>query len=123
MTADGRRPRRVADAIAAGLAPKLRALGDARLASLVVTSVEVSGDLGVAEIRVRALAGDDDPAKRKALVKAVARVAPRLRRELASELGLRRVPELRFHHDDGHDALRRVDELLSEIADEPKASD
>ena len=48
-------------------------------------------------------------------MKSLAKGAGRLRRLIAPRLELRRSPELRFHYDAGHDASRRVEELLHEI--------
>ncbi len=46
------------------------------------------------------------------------RAGGRIRRLLAPRLELRRVPEISFSYDTGHDARRRVDELLDEIKTE-----
>ncbi len=123
MAADGRRPRRVADAVRSYLAGQVQSkLGDPVLALSVLTSVEVSGDLGLAKVGVRHLAMESDPLARAALVKRFEQVSPRLRRGLGAHLGLRRVPELRFFYDTGHDAAERVEQLLREIASEPRGS-
>jgi ribosome-binding factor A len=61
------------------------------------------------------LVGDEDEKSRKAALKSLARGAGRLRRLVAPRLELRRSPELRFHYDTGHDASRRVEEILHEI--------
>lgn len=124
MTSDGRRARRVAETIRASITGSfLRELDDPRLTSVVVTTVDVPDDLSNARIGVRLLIGDEQEAGRKDAVARLRRAAGRIRRALAPKLGLRRVPELEFHYDTGHDASRRVDELLREIADEPKAQD
>ncbi len=115
----GLRGRRVAETIKHHLTDALaRELMDPRLANLVITDVEVPDDLGMARVLVRRLVGDDDPQGRKATLRALSRVAGRLRRSLAPRLGLKRVPELRFAYDTGLDHARRVDELLREIAEE-----
>jgi ribosome-binding factor A len=120
---DARRPRRVAELLRLHLTTALtRELADPRLSSLVVTDVEVPPDLSFARIAVRLLVGDDDPKQRKAAVATLQRVSKRLRASLAPRLGLRRVPELRFEYDAGHDATRRVEEILAEIAREPSGS-
>lgn len=117
---DGRRAKRVAARMQAYLGQTLiRELEDPRLGSLVITGVSVSDDLGIARIGVRLMVGDDDPKLRRAAMHSLSRVAGRLRRGVAPELGLRRVPELRFNYDTGHDAARRVEELLEEIRHEP----
>jgi len=116
LTADGRRARRVAETVRDYIGQALsRDFGDARLAAVVVTAVEMPDDLGFARISVRLLTDDDQPEKRAAALKALERVASRLRRGLGPRLRLRRVPELRFEYDSGPDAARRVEELLREI--------
>lgn len=116
---EGRRPERVAEAIRSELAALLRReLGDPRLTTLVVTQVDVAPDLSNARVGVRLLAGDDDERERRAALRSLARAGKRIRRALAPRLGLRRFPELVFTYDTGHDATRRVEELLAEIEDE-----
>lgn len=118
---DARRPKRVAELLRAHLTDALtRELGDPRLSALVVTTVEVPDDLSSAHIGVRLLVGDDDPKLRRAALSTLSKVSSRLRRSLGPRLGLRRVPELRFSYDAGHDATRRVEELLREIADDAR---
>lgn len=115
-TGDGRRGKRVAELIRAYLAELMRReVDDPRLAALVITTVEVTDDLMSARIGVRLLIGDEDQKARALALKSLARGAGRLRRLIAPRLELRRSPELRFHYDTGHDASRRVEELLDEI--------
>jgi ribosome-binding factor A len=95
-----------------------REVADPRLLTLVVTDVAVPDDLGMARIGVRLLSGDEDPERRLSALKALRHAASRLRRGLGPRLGLSRVPELQFFYDTGHDASRRVEELLQEIAKE-----
>jgi len=119
MTTDGRRGKRVAELLRAHLAELLRReVDDPRLAAVVLTSVEVTDDLMAARIGVRLLVGDEDPKVRGAVMKSLSKGAGRLRRLIAPRLELRRSPELRFHYDAGHDASRRVEELLHEIHEE-----
>ena len=120
----GVRGRRVAESIKEHLTQAFaRELGDRRLAHVVVTNVEIPDDLGVAWVSVRLLVGDDDESQRKATLKALGRVAVRLRRSLAPKLRMKRVPELRFAYDTGLDHSRRVDEILREIAAENHVSE
>ena len=113
---DGRRGKRVAELIRAHLADLMRReVDDPRLAALVITTVEVTDDLMSARVGVRLLVGDEDAKSRTSALKSLARGASRLRRLIAPRLELRRAPELRFHYDTGHDASRRVEEILDEI--------
>lgn len=98
-----------------------RKLSNPEFAGLVVTEVRMSDDLGVAWIAVRRLADDPDSARRRALLEALGRASAKLRRLVGPKLRLRRVPELRFGYDLGHDAMRRVQQLLDEIALESSA--
>ena len=124
MTGDGRRNRRVAEALRTHLADALgREVADPRLVAVVITAVTVSADLSVARIGVRMLAGDEDPSLRRSMLDSLRRATPRLRRVVAPRLRLRRVPELRFEYDTGHDATRRVEELLDEIHRSPSSQD
>jgi len=116
MTTDGRRGKRVAELLRAYLAELMRReVDDPRLAAVVITTVEVTDDLMSARIGVRLLVGDEDPKIRAVVLKSLGKGAGRLRRLIAPKLELRRSPELRFHYDAGHDASRRVEELLHEI--------
>jgi ribosome-binding factor A len=113
---DGRRGKRVAELIRAHLAELMRReVDDPRLAALVITTVDVTDDLMSARIGVRLLVGDEDAKSRTSALKSLARGAGRLRRLVAPRLELRRAPELRFHYDTGHDAVRRVEEILDDI--------
>jgi ribosome-binding factor A len=121
VSSDGRRGKRVAELIRIHLAECLRReIDDPRLSALVLTSLEVTDDLASARVGVRLLIGDDDPKQRKAVLGRLERASGRLRRLIAPRLELRRAPELRFHYDAGHDATRRVEELLHEIESERK---
>jgi ribosome-binding factor A len=118
---DGRRAQRVAGVLRAYLSEALtREVADPRLRSVVVTDVVIPDDLGIARVGIRLLTGDDDPNQRRSALKALRHAASRLRRGLGPRLGLRRVPELQFTYDTGHDASRRVEELLREIAEEKR---
>ena len=116
MSGGGIRAKRVAESIRAHLTTLIaRELGDPRLSAVVVTHVGVPDDLGVAWVSVRRLVSDDDPAARRELLAALRGASPRLRRALGPAVRLKRVPELRFDYDTGHDAVRRVEELLREV--------
>src|SRR6478735_4352771 len=122
MTTDGRRGKRVAELLRAHLAELMRReVDDPRLSAVVITTVDVTDDLMSARIGVRLLVGDEDPKLRAVVLKSLAKGAGRLRRLIAPRLELRRSPELRFHYDAGHDASRRVEELLHEIEEEERA--
>lgn len=104
------RRERVAHDVRARLAEILaRHTRDARLASIVLTDVELSPDLSYARVFYRT-AGEPREAAR-----ALERAGPFLRRRLAEGLSLRRVPELDFRLDDALERGARVEEILREI--------
>lgn len=117
MPSEGRRALRVADLLRERLTGAMRTeLSDPLIVSVVITSLEVTDDLGVARVGVRLLVGDERPEDRKQVIRHLQRASGRLARAVSPGLRLRKVPELRFHYDAAHDAERRVDELLREIA-------
>lgn len=120
MNAQSIRAKRVADSLRAYLTEALsRDIGDPRLARVVVTDVGLPDDLSIARVSVRLLGADDADARRD-VMEGLNRAASRLRKAIGPKLRLRRVPELRFSYDAGHDAALRVETLLKEIADEAK---
>jgi ribosome-binding factor A len=113
---DGKRPRRVAEAIRKYIAEAFtREFFDPRLTGLMVTRVEVGGDLSTARVHVRPAVPSADPAARLEIEKAANRAAPHLRRALGAQLGLKKTPSLAFFYDAGQDAIDRVEALLGEI--------
>jgi ribosome-binding factor A len=120
---EGLRARRVAEGVRAHVTRALlREIGDRRLSDVVVTGVEMPDDLQIASIGVRRLADIDEKGRRE-LLRALEGATSRLRRGLGAALGLKRTPALRFRYDSAPDALRRVEELLSEIADERRGGE
>ncbi|MEO8597156.1 MAG: 30S ribosome-binding factor RbfA [Candidatus Solibacter sp.] len=82
---------------------------DPRLAEVDVTDVLVSPDSRHASVRV-AVRGDERQVKK--VLEALEHASGFLRRELASRLQLRYVPELHFAHDKNPDVDTRLDILL-----------
>ena len=122
-TNDGRRTKRVAELIQRHFADVLRReVDDPRFAAVVVTGVEITDDLMIANIGVRLLVTDDDQRQRRDIVERLRRASPRLRRAITPRLELKRAPELRFHYDVGPDAQQRVTELLREVDAERDAA-
>jgi ribosome-binding factor A len=111
---------RVAGQVRAEIVVGLRGLRDPRLASVLVSRVEMTDDLQLARVFVRLEAGGDDERARRGAIKALEAASGRLRREVGQALGLRYVPDLRFRYDEAPDAVNRVEELLREIATDRK---
>ncbi|UJR81135.1 30S ribosome-binding factor RbfA [Sandaracinus amylolyticus] len=117
------RDKRIAERIRADVMDLLLrgAIRDPDVQGAVVSAVDVTSDLSVARVWLRALEGDVDAARRKRLVSAMKRAGGFIRRELGRTLQVRRVPELRFEWDEGADRAARVEALLDEIAIEQRA--
>lgn len=121
------RPQRVGDAIRAELAALLaREVRDPVVRRVAVTRVLMTRDLELARVYYTTLpdAGDVRDVRR-----ALRRARPFLKRQLG-RIGLRRVPELTFLHDDAVEEQDRIARLLDEIAatpvtdtDDPPAED
>lgn len=119
MSERGLRTRRVGDQIRRDLSELIRdSVRDPRLGSVTVSEVEVSRDLGHAQVYVTALAAA--PEVSQACVRVLERAAPYLRRELGRRLRLRTIPQLHFHYDPSFDrgaALSRlIDQAVSDDA-------
>ena len=107
---DVRRILRVSEAVKEELSEIVAfELDDPRLLDVDVTDVQVSPDSRHAAIKV-ALRGDQK--QRNQAMAALDHASGYLRRELASRLQLRHVPELHFEPDKNPDVESRVDFLL-----------
>jgi ribosome-binding factor A len=102
------RARRVSEAVKEELAEIIGfEMEDPRLATVNVTSADVSSDMRVAHVKVAI----ENGAERKAL-EALEHARGFLKHELAARLNLRRVPDLHFSADTHPDAESRIDFLL-----------
>jgi ribosome-binding factor A len=107
---DERRTLRVSEAVREELSEIVGfEMDDPRLAEVDVTEVHVSPDSRHATVKV-AIRGDER-AQNQALA-ALSHAVGYLRRELATRLQLRHVPELHFERDKNPDADSRIDFLL-----------
>jgi ribosome-binding factor A len=93
---------------------------DPRLEGVIISAIELSGDLRLAKVRVRLLQGGDDLKIRERALKGLASASGFLRHQVSDRLKLRHPPELRFVYDEGQDARMRVEEILHEINTEKK---
>jgi ribosome-binding factor A len=87
----------------------LRDAKDPRLASVIVTDVDMSPDLRHARVYYRLLGPDPDPER---TARGLARAAGYIQSAVGRGLRLRYTPELEFVFDPTPDRARRVDELL-----------
>ena len=121
------RLQRVGDVIRAELAELLRRqVRDPVVRQVVVTRVRMTRDLELARVYYTLLPGTGDL---RGAARGLRRARPFLKRQLGG-LGLRRVPELAFLHDEAVEEQDRVARLLDEIAatpvpdaDDPSAED
>lgn len=110
MAMDTHRVERVSEAVREELAEIIAfELQDPRLAAVDVTDVQVARDMRHAHVKV-GIRGDAEAEHRS--LNALEHARPYLRRQLASRLNLRRIPELHFEVDRFTEAESRVEILL-----------
>ena len=94
-----------------------RGIKDPRLGFVTVNEVIISKDLAVAKVYITVLNVDEQGKSDNVIW--LNESAPAIRSELAGNMRLRHVPELRFYYDDSFDIGMRVAELLSEDQEKP----
>jgi len=113
MKGSSRRPEQVAETLRQVVTDALaRKVRDPRVGFVTVTSVQVTGDLSHATVRVSV--PGDEPAKERAL-DGLRSAAGFLRSRAARTLTTRTVPELHFELDKGLEHAARINALLEEI--------
>jgi ribosome-binding factor A len=86
---------------------------DERLQRVNVTGAWVSPDLAIAKIYWNALVpGDEDPASRRRIERALRDAQGFLRSGIASRLAARRSPELVFLYDESVERGRRIEDVI-----------
>ena len=90
-------------------------LSDPRVSLITVTGVQLSKDLRNAKVHIY---HQNEEFCRKEVLAGLRSATPYLRSQLASRCGLRMVPEILFYYDDTPERAARIDELLSQIAQE-----
>jgi ribosome-binding factor A len=117
--AQGFRPDRLGDQIRSDISDLIaREVHDPGIGFVTITRVEVTADLQIARVFYTTMA---DEKARAQTAKALARVTPFLRRQLAARLRLRRVPELEFRFDRSIEHQDRIERLIHEIQTERAA--
>ncbi len=112
MPRDFPRSRRIEDQILRILNDVVRVhVRDPRMNDAMITAVKVSRDLGVAWVYYTAL---DPDHQRDDLDEAFSSAEKFLRKQLASQLTVRHVPELRFRYDDLSETSRAMDQLIDD---------
>ncbi|MDY7116289.1 30S ribosome-binding factor RbfA [Halomonas sp. SSL-5] len=116
-----KRTDRVADQLQKELAVLIqREVKDPRLGMVTVSGVEVSRDLGYADVHVTLL-GEDTPERIKENLKVLKQAAGFLRGQVARRIKLRHVPELRFHYDESVVRGQRLSSLIEEAVESDRA--
>ena len=112
MPNDYPRSHRVADFIQRESSGLIRSeLKDPRISPmLTIASVEVSRDLSVAKIYFSLF----DPEERKETQDALSHASGFLRRQLARQMNIRSVPQLRFHYDDSAEKGAHMSALIAD---------
>lgn len=82
---------------------------DPRLQGVSLISVELSKDLSVARIYFSLFNPEDDP---NPVIEGLDRACGFLRTKLSRSLKVRRVPELRFVHDDSAEQSAKISKLI-----------
>ena len=90
----------------------LRDMRDPRLQGLTITQVRIDREMQYADIFVNALG---DESREEEVMDALIGAKGYLRRELASRLELRTVPQLHFHWDPTLAHAERIDQLLESL--------
>ncbi|MFO0603662.1 MAG: 30S ribosome-binding factor RbfA [Polyangiales bacterium] len=113
---ESHRADRVGQRVLEELATALRKdYSDPRLAEVVLSAAEVTGDLSIATVRFVVIGDGPKRERAKAALKVLTRAAPGLRSKLGAALGVRRTPELRFAVDEGREEVAKLDALLDEV--------
>ncbi len=84
---------------------------DPRLQHVTITAVKISPDLQIASVYFRTMPGEDITTAKQGLERA----AGYFRAKLAETLDVRRVPSLRFFHDESIEHGARIEHLLTKI--------
>lgn len=95
-------------------------LRDPNLEGITITRVRVSQDLQFADIRFTI---QDDMRTPETVTRSLDRASGALKRALTKSLRLRRIPSLRFHHDEDVSAERRIGAILETLHIPPEEAD
>jgi len=109
---ENRRPQRVGNEIRNILIGVVDGIRDPRVGLATVTDVVLTPDLKLAKVYV-SISGTDRE-KQEAL-RALEHACGYIRRELAVELLMRRIPDLQFYLDNTLEEGNRIDQILSEL--------
>lgn len=94
---------------------------EALLHGVVITDVDVTSDLSLARVYWHALPGAAER-DRPGVEAAFSRAGGFLRSRVAEVIRARKLPDLRFLHDDALDHGRRIDGILHQLAEDRAAA-
>lgn len=97
-----------------------REVHDPRVGLVVVTGVEVTGDLSMARVYVRPGGSEKDW---ESMMEGLDAAGPFVRRELGKDLHLRRIPELDFREDRTLEKAMRIERILDDVLPEEDGVD
>ncbi len=118
--AQGSRPERVGEQIRQELSQIIsQQVHDPGIGLLTISRVKVTPDLQLARVLYTVL-GDEK--QRKETQKALERAIPFMRRQIASRMRLRRVPELQFFYDQAIEHQDRIEQILIDLKREREAN-
>lgn len=118
--AQGSRPDRVGEQIRQELSQILtQQVHDPGIGFITLSRVKVTADLQLARVLYTVI-GDEK--QRKETQKALERALPYLRRQIASRVRLRRVPELQFFYDQAVEHQDRIEQILIDLKREREAN-
>ena len=118
--AQGSRPDRVGEQIRQELSQILtQQVHDPGIGFITLSRVKVTADLQLARVLYTVI-GDEK--QRKETQKALERALPYLRRQIASRVRLRRVPELQFFYDQAVEHQDRIEQILIDLRREREAN-
>jgi ribosome-binding factor A len=89
-------------------------MSDPRLEHVTITAVKLSGDLQLASVYFRIMGKDEGSPE---VLRGLESASGFLRRRLAENLDIRRVPTLRFFYDESIERGARIEDLLSKLED------
>lgn len=97
-----------------------RDVHDPRVGIVVVTGVEVTGDLSLARVYVRPTGEEKDWS---GMMEGLEAAAPYVRRELGKDLHLRKIPELDFREDRTLERAMRIERILDDVLPDDEERD
>jgi ribosome-binding factor A len=96
-----------------------RELKDPRIGFVSITQVDVTQDLKYARIHVSVMGSEEE---KRDTMDALASGRGFIRREIASRMSIRQVPEIQFRLDRGMEYSDRINRLLNELKDAEAAT-